>query len=312
MTKHASGRDVSGILLFNKPVGCSSNAALQRVKRLFQARKAGHTGSLDNLASGLLPICLGEATKWTGFLLDADKHYRVEATLGATSTTGDAEGDIVPTGVAVTFERPHLETVMSTFVGTYAQIPPMYSALKYHGQSLYRLARRGQVIERQPRPVTIYAVSLLDFVDNHLTFTVQCSKGTYVRTLVEDLGTALGCGAYVSALQRTHVGIFKDMIDLATLEEINTHYGLAALDQLLLPMQRALEHLPHITVSEHQATALRHGQTVMLTATSVTGLIKLLTDTGVFLGIGHRYADGQIVPKRLLNVPLPSTIHPQK
>jgi len=299
MTNHKPpARNIHGIFLLNKPIGLSSNGALQRVKRLFQARKAGHTGSLDKLASGLLPICLGEATKLSGFLLDADKHYHAVCTLGITTTTGDAEGEILETHSCDGIQRSQIEQVLTQFTGEIQQIPPMHSAIKYHGQALYKLARQGQVVERQPRPVTIYSLKLQNFSDNLLSLAVHCSKGTYIRTLAEDIGQALGCGAHISALQRVGVGHYSDMIDLATLE-LTAPQGLAALDKLLLPLEDVLVGWPIITLSKETEYYIRQGQPVQIPHAPTEGLVKLMFNNRL-LGIGEILEDGRLAPKRLL------------
>lgn len=300
-----SKRDVHGVLLLNKPPGISSNTALQRVKRLFQARKAGHTGSLDPLASGLLPICLGEATKFSGFLLAADKRYQAICTLGATTTTGDAEGEILQQRPVVDIDRQRVETVLATFRGDIQQIPPMYSALKHQGQALYVLARRRQTVIREPRWVTIYALELKYLTEDHqLALEVHCSKGTYIRTLAEDIGQALGCGAHISRLHRTQVGGYQAMLTLAVLEQ-QASQGLEYLDRLLLPTQTTLAHWPTVTLSTTQATAVRQGQAVQLIGQSEPlpkGGVKLLTGCGQFLGIGQILEDQRITPKRLIKL----------
>ncbi|MDY6992842.1 MAG: tRNA pseudouridine(55) synthase TruB [Pseudomonadota bacterium] len=291
-------RNIHGILLFNKPTGFSSNAALQRVKRLFQARKAGHTGSLDKLASGLLPICFGEATKLAGFLLEADKCYQAECTLGTTTSTGDAEGAILTQAPLTAISAEQIAAVLPAFRGSIQQIPPMYSALKSKGQPLYKLARQGQVITRTPRTVTIYQLKLLEVINPQcVTLDIRCSKGTYIRTLVEDIGQALGCGAYVSALHRSAVGEYQDMVDLATLEAQEPQN----LVDFLKPLHSVLTHWPSVNLSLEIATYIRKGQTVHVACPPRQGWVKLLTEEDEFLGIGQVLADGRIAPKRLIN-----------
>jgi len=229
-------RPVDGILLLDKPLHLSSNQALQKVKHLFQAKKAGHTGSLDPLATGMLPLCFGKATKLAQGLLGVDKKYVVTAKLGEMTTTGDAEGDVIETKPvpAVTIEA--LQAVLMRFTGEIQQTPPMYSAVKMGGKPLYELARQGITVERQSRPVTIYVISLKELALPFVTLEVHCSKGTYIRTLVEDIGRALGCGAYVTALRRTVVGNFLEdsMLTLDQLRELFDQGGFGALDQQLL------------------------------------------------------------------------------
>jgi len=307
MARRRSGRDVHGILLLNKPVGISSNAALQRVKRLFQARKAGHTGSLDTLASGLLPLCLGEATKLSSFLLEADKYYQAECTLGVTTRTGDAEGEILQTRPLVGIDRKRIDKVIKSFIGPIQQMPPMYSAIKLNGQPLYKLARQGKVVERQPRSVNIYQLTVQRLVENCLSIEVHCSKGTYIRTLAEDIGEVLGCGAYISALHRVGVGSYRDMFDFETLE----HYaeqGFDALDQLLIPTHTILSHWPAVRLTNTLAYYVRQGQAVQVSNAPTHGWVTLFgippTEENIdqFIGIGQVLDDGRIAPKRLINM----------
>ena len=217
--RRARGRDVTGILLLDKPSGITSNAALQQVKHLYFARKAGHTGSLDPLASGILPICMGEATKVSAFLLDADKRYQVRCRLGIRTTTADAEGEVLEERPIGTYSGDQLEAVFDGFRGRIEQIPPMYSALKHKGERLYKLARQGVEVEREPRPVNIYELTLAGQGDDWIDIDVHCSKGTYIRTLAEDIGEKLGCGAHVAALRRSAVGPYGSD-QLITLEQL--------------------------------------------------------------------------------------------
>lgn len=297
-----NGRDVHGILLLHKPSGISSNGALQDVKKLYNANKAGHTGSLDQLASGLLPICLGEATKVSNYLLNADKRYQAECILGKTSSTGDAEGDILQERSIEGITEEKIAAVIPQFIGDIEQIPPMYSALKQQGQTLYKLARQGITVERPPRPITIYDISLDGFEGDRLKFEVHCSKGTYIRTLAEDIGEALGCGAYISQLHRTGAGPYKNMIDFETLEHCATH-GMDALDRLLIPIDTALTDWDSLYLNTEQAIALRHGQVLSLTHEyPVEHLLKLFDAEKKFMGIGMVNAVRKIIPKRLINL----------
>lgn len=298
--RRRNGRNVHGILLLNKPVGISSNAALQVVKRLFNANKAGHTGSLDQLASGLLPICLGEATKFSGFLLDADKYYQAECALGVTTTTADAEGEVLQTRDIEAFNQDDIDNVIKKFIGTTEQVPPMYSALKHKGQALYKLARQGKTIERKARSITIYDLQLQNWTKDRLDIEVHCSKGTYIRTLAEDIGEALGCGAHISALHRFGVGKYRDMFDIATLEDY-ANQGLEALDNLLLPMD-AILHYPKVILSSDIAYYFKQGQAVQVAKAPTDGFVKLFTDEAIFLGLGKVLEDGRIAPKRLINL----------
>ncbi len=219
MARRRQGLPVNGVLLLDKPAGMSSNHALQRVRRLFQAQKAGHTGTLDPMATGLLPVCFGEATKFSSYLLDADKCYRTYVRLGEITDTGDAEGAVVERRSVAGFTDTDIERALASFRGEIKQVPPMYSALKHQGRPLYELARQGKTIERAPRPVTVYDMRLLGRDASGFELEVACSKGTYIRTLAEDIGHALGCGAHITALRRLRTGTFDDsgMVSLETL-----------------------------------------------------------------------------------------------
>jgi tRNA pseudouridine55 synthase len=299
--RRAKGRDVNGILLLDKPSGITSNAALQQVKRLYFARKAGHTGSLDPLASGVLPICMGEATKVSAFLLDADKRYRVRCQLGVRTATGDAEGEIVASRAVDRYSRAQLESVLDQFRGSIEQIPPMYSALKHQGQRLYKLARQGVEVERQPRPVEIYALLLTGLGDDWIDIDVHCSKGTYVRTLVEDIGERLGCGAHVSELRRTGVGPYDEtgLVTITTLEELKQS-DLAAMDGLLLPIESALTQWPGVELSNDAAFYLQQGQPVLVPRAPTSGWVRLYERDHTFLGMGEILDDGRVAPRRLM------------
>lgn len=301
-------RAVHGILLLDKPLEISSNGILQRVRWLYQAEKAGHTGALDPLASGLLPICFGEATKFCQFLLDTDKTYLVTAHFGVRTDTSDAAGEIVSRR-AVTFDQPMLERQMQQFRGPVMQIPTMFSALKYQGQPLYKYARQGIEVPREARPITIFRFELQQFTGEYASFLVHCSKGTYIRTLIDDLGEALGCGAYVSALRRIHVGPF-DAAQMLTQEQLvpfNDKQDWAGLDALLLPMDLALTGLPQLQLNEAQQKRLVHGQTVVLSDAELADLgieaadaVKLYGPAGQFIGVAS-LAAGILSVRRLLN-----------
>jgi tRNA pseudouridine55 synthase len=295
------GRDVSGILLLDKPLGMTSNDALQRVKRLYQARKAGHTGSLDPLASGLLPLCFGEATKLSAYLLDADKRYWVRGKLGVTTTTADAEGEVVRTRPTAGVSAASLQQVVECFVGEIAQLPPMYSALKYQGQRLYKLAREGVEVPREPRKVTIHSIELGPFEGDEFEMRVHCSKGTYVRTLAEDIGEQLGCGAHVSGLSRTGVGPYgaERMVTMQQIEAAAT-IGTEALDALLLPLDTAVGHWPEVRLSADSAYYLKLGQPVLVPKAPTRGWLRLYDQTGGFLGVGEIEDDGKVAPRRLM------------
>ncbi|UJS22609.1 tRNA pseudouridine(55) synthase TruB [Thiothrix winogradskyi] len=292
-------RKLNGILLLDKGLGVSSNKALQDARFLFQAEKAGHTGSLDPLASGMLPVCFGEATKVSAFLLDSDKRYLTTATLGYVSTTGDAEGEKLNPRPIPEITDALLETVLAQFRGEISQIPPMYSALKKDGQPLYKLARQGVEVERAARAVTIHALQVLSRTPDSLTLDVTCSKGTYIRTLVEDIGEKLGCGAYVSMLRREAVEPFG-ALRMYTLEELRAlaEPDPEALDALLLPLDAALPHIPALTLAEAVIVRLRQGQKVR-TDDADAELLRLYSESGEFIGLGEA-SNGVIIPRRLL------------
>ena len=295
-------RNVHGLVLLQKPTHCSSNDALQSVKRLFQAKKAGHTGSLDPLASGLLVVCFGEATKVTGFLLDASKRYRVTAKLGEQTTTGDAEGALTAQKPVLDSHRDRLQDIVATFVGPSEQVPPMYSAIKHKGQRLYALARKGIEVEREPRAVTIYALTIIGQTEDTVSLDVCCSKGTYIRTLVEDIGHALGCGAHTIALHRIGVGPFQDEGQFLTLEALTAlrEQGQEVLDDVLLPMEHALDGFADVQLSAQLAQSIQKGQAVQVARAPAQGLVRLFS-VGAFLGIGKILGDGRVAPKRLVN-----------
>jgi len=301
-TNKQRGRDVHGILLLNKPAGATSNQVLQHVKRLYQARKAGHTGSLDKLASGLLPLCLGEATKLSGYLLDADKTYEAICKLGITTTTGDTAGEIIATHPVPEISRTAVEKVLERFRGEIQQTPPMYSALKHEGQRLYKLAYAGVTVERQPRCVTIYELAAGRFTEDELELRVRCSKGTYIRTLAEDIGRELGCGAHIKSLRRTAVGPFtaEQMVDAAELERLAA-IGTGALDAKLLPMDSVLGNIPAVHLSESMSFYMRQGQAITVPRAPTQGLVRLYDQRDMFLGVGTILDDGRVSPKRLVH-----------
>ena len=314
-----SGRPLNGLLILDKPKGESSNHALQTLKRLFNAAKAGHTGSLDPLATGLLPICFGEATKFSQFLLDSDKTYRVTGKLGIKTSTGDAEGEVIATHPVTDLNEASLKCVLPDFMGSIDQIPPMYSALKHQGQPLYKLAREGIEIERKARPIKIYRLELLSFNEDEFELEVACSKGTYIRSLVEDIGQALGCGAHVTALRRLQSGPFQSN-QMHTLESIELLFGsggFEAIDPLLQPMSASVSHLRDILLDQDLAHYLKLGQAVQCPE---SGLIPSLASSDKsqedeivqiwekegnnknFLGIGAILEDGRLAPRRLIRL----------
>lgn len=306
--RRKQGRNVSGILLLDKPRGLTSNEALQRVKRFFKAAKAGHTGSLDPLATGLLPICLGGATKFSAFLLDADKRYRVRVRLGVTTTTADTEGEILAEAPVEGVTEQDLRTTLARFLGSIEQMPPMYSAVKHQGERLYKLARRGIEVERTPRQVDILQLELRGFEPPEFEMDVHCSKGTYIRTLAADLGEALGCGGHVTGLRRTGVGPYVEsemesetrFVTLDAVEQRAGAEGPEALDILLLPLESALGHWPAVALSEDAAFYLRQGQAVVVPQAPTQGLVRLQDPSRRFIGVGCILDDGKVQPKRLL------------
>lgn len=303
--RNKRGRAVHGILLLDKPGGMTSNRALQRVKRLFDAAKAGHTGSLDPLATGLLPICLGEATKVSAFLLEADKHYRFTARLGETTDSGDADGELLTSAPIEGVDSAGIEAALEGLRGEIEQLPPMHSALKHAGRPLYEYARRGIDIERSPRPTVIHRLELLAFDGRDAEFEVHCAKGTYVRTLAEDLGAALGCGAHVTALRRTGAGPFGDeaLVTLAELEaEATEAGGPQGLDRHLMPVDSALTAWPRLDLGADVAGFIRQGQAVQVPRAPTAGLVRLYGCDGGFLGMGTIASDGRVAPKRLMNL----------
>lgn len=297
------GRNVNGVLLLDKPTGITSNAALQMVKRLFNANKAGHTGSLDPLASGMLPICLGEATKISGFLLSADKEYRALCKLGVTTDSGDADGEIRETRPLGELSKAQVQEVLESFLGQSQQIPPMHSAIKRDGQPLYKLAHQGVEVEREPRDITIHSLKLIRLEGDELEFDVHCSKGTYIRVLAEDIGEALGCGAHVAGLRRTGVGALDDfpMHTLESLQAIAESSGMAGLDELLLPMESTLPDWPEVRLSEDASFYLCQGQPVFVPQLKDRGWVRLYAGDKRFLGLGTVLDDGRVAPKRLLS-----------
>ncbi|NDL61391.1 tRNA pseudouridine(55) synthase TruB [Acerihabitans arboris] len=301
------GRDIDGILLLDKPIGLSSNDLLQKVKRLFHANKAGHTGALDPLATGMLPICLGEATKFSQHLLDADKRYRVVARLGQRTDTSDAEGAIISER-PVDIGQAQLEGALESFRGETPQTPSMYSALKYQGKPLYEYARRGIDVPRPTRLITVYALELIRWDRESVELEIHCSKGTYIRTIVDDLGEMLGCGAHVIVLRRLAVARYP-ADRMVTLEQLQALAAadptapdtLAALDRLLLPMDSAVEDMPEVNLPETIAGFARMGQTVAAADATRAGMVRLTEGRERrFFGIGEITETGYVAPRRLV------------
>jgi tRNA pseudouridine55 synthase len=293
-------RRVNGILLLDKPAGLTSNAALQVVKKLYAARKAGHTGSLDPLATGLLPLCFGEATKVSGFLLDADKDYQVTCRLGERTSTGDAEGEVLEQCPVDGISEQQLREALGGFVGDIEQIPPMYSALKHQGQPLYRLARAGQEVPRQAREVTIHRLQLVSWELPFLEFRVRCSKGTYVRTLAEDIAQAMGSCAHLQALRRLAVEPFQEQ-GMVTLDQLETRVAEGLADECLLPPDAGLAEWPVVRLDEMGERRFRHGNPVAGSG-SVGGLVRVYGPGGKLLGLGEVTADGTLKARRLMHL----------
>ena len=297
--KSVFNRAVDGVLLLDKPAGLTSNEALQRAKRLLGARKAGHTGSLDPIATGLLPLCFGEATKVSRFLLEADKRYRTTFRLGEITDTGDAQGEVVqrrPVGVT----RREVERALGRFQGEIEQVPPMYSAIKRGGQPLYKLARQGIEVEREARVVRVEEVRLVDFREGEsVELEIACGSGFYVRSFAYDLGELLGCGAHVAALRRLSVGGF-DVERAVTLDQFEVAGEPEARDRFLLSTDEGLAHLPEVTLSRDAAYYLCRGQSVRADGAPRIGWVRLYTETRRFLGVGVALGDGRVAPKRLL------------
>ncbi len=305
MGRRRQGRPLSGILVLDKPAGISSNRALQQVKRLYSAAKAGHTGSLDPLATGVLPLCFGEATKFSQFLLDADKAYTATFVLGVTTVTGDGDGEVLEQRSAAELTCDAVAAALTGFQGVIEQVPSMYSAIKHQGQPLYKLARAGQDVERKPRSVVVHSLRLEAFRPGpraEIDVAVACSKGTYIRSIAEDLGRALGCGAHVSALRRTAAGPFRidDAVSLPLLEALHADGRTADMDALLQPADAALYGLPLLRLSESGGFYLRRGQPVQVPNAPSNGMVRVALETGEFLGVGEILDDGRVAPRRLV------------
>jgi len=299
VARRRKGRSISGVLLLNKPKGISSNGVLQRVRAMLNASKGGHTGNLDPMATGLLPLCFGEATKFSSYLLDADKAYIACARLGQVSDTGDAEGEIIRERSVPELTEQQILDVMARFTGDIEQIPPMYSALKQNGQPLYKLAREGKTVERKPRPVTIFQIELISWQSPDLTFSVRCSKGTYVRTLAEDMGEALDCGAHLISLHRTHTGGFdaSGMIDFDQLQAEKDSGQ--SLDAHLLSADILVEHFAKKHLSEAESKRILHGQDIANDG-DYSGMVRLYDVDSRFIGLAEASASGRLQPRRLI------------
>ena len=296
------GRNIHGILLLDKPAGITSNEALQHVKTLYQARKAGHTGSLDRMATGLLPLCFGEATKFSGYLLAADKTYDVTCRLGIETETGDADGATVRELPVPDLTLARIESVLTRFRGEISQIPPMYSALKHQGKRLYELAYQGIEVEREARAVTIHRLDLVQFNTPFLQLYVRCTKGTYIRTLAGDIGRELGCGASVHQLRRVGAGPFieDEMVGMDEIERL-AGLGFEVMDQRLLTIDSALKQLPRVELTQHVVDYICDGQAVTVPHAPTSGLLRIYSERNEFLGLGEILDDGRVAPRRLVN-----------
>ncbi len=303
MGRRRKGRRVDGVLVLDKPRGISSNDAVQRVKRLFGAQKVGHTGSLDPLATGVLPLCFGEATKFSQFLLTSDKRYWTKIRLGIATETGDADGEVIAENDAAGIGRAQIEAALAQFRGDIQQIPSMYSALKHNGQPLYKLARQGIEVERPARCVTIFENNLLNVADQEIELELHCSKGTYIRTIAEDLGRALGVGAHVTALRRCSAGPFTED-DMVTLEFLEEQREQGSLDKFLRPIASAVGQWPEVLLTDATAFYLRQGQPVIVPHAPTSGWVRLTEDSSgenkQFLGVGEVLDDGRVAPRRLV------------
>lgn len=299
MARRGKGRNISGVLLLNKPKGISSNRALQRVRAMLNASKAGHTGNLDPMATGLLPLCFGEATKFSSYLLDADKAYIATARLGQVSDTGDAEGNIIQERPVPELNDVQIKEAMARFLGDIEQVPPMYSALKQNGQPLYKLAREGKTVERKARSVTIFDLELIEWNAPDLTFSVRCSKGTYVRTLAEDIGETLGCGAHLVMLHRTHTGGFTGD-EMLEFDRLQAERDLEqSLDGYLLDTDILVAHFPKKDLSAEETARILHGQDIACDQV-YADKVRLYDDQGRFIGLAESAEAGRLQPKRLV------------
>jgi tRNA pseudouridine55 synthase len=303
MAKRRRGRDVSGILVLDKPQGMSSNEAVQKAKRLFNARKVGHTGALDPLATGVLPLCFGEATKFSQYLLTSDKKYWVRIKLGVATDSGDSDGQVMEERPVEGVTAERIEEALRFFRGEIDQVPSMFSAIKHQGQPLYKLARQGIEIEREARRVTVYSNRLLAFEEDALELSIHCSKGTYVRTIAQELGELLGCGGHVVALRRLAAGPYVEE-DLVTFEELEAALKEGSLDPYLQPVASAVREWPEVRLTDNTAYYLRQGQPVIVPHAPTSGWVRLSEvdedDGARFIGVGEILDDGRVAPRRLV------------
>ena len=309
MARRRRGRNINGIVLLDKPQDISSNDALQKVRRLFNAAKAGHTGALDPLATGMLPVCLGEATKFSQFLLDSDKRYRVIARLGQRTDTSDSQGEVISER-PLSFTAEQLAAALESFRGDTLQVPSMYSALKHQGRPLYEYARKGITIEREARPITVYELLFIRYEGEELELEIHCSKGTYIRTIIDDLGEKLGCGAHVTMLRRLQVATYpaERMVTLEQLQEMRRVADESetpletALDPLLLPMDTAVSHFPQVNLTDGTAGYFKLGQPVRASHDLAPETLTRVTqgDDAQFIGLAVISEDGLVAPRRLV------------
>ena len=303
MARRRRGRKVDGVIVLDKPIGISSSDAVQQVKRLYGAQKVGHTGSLDPLATGVLPLCLGEATKFSQFLLTSDKRYWARVKLGVTTTTSDADGEIVAETDASHVTKEQVEKALASYRGDIQQVPPMYSALKHNGQPLYKLARQGIEVERKARDVTIFSNCLAAFAPGEIELEMHCSKGTYVRTIAEELGQDLGVGAHVTALRRRTAGPFSEE-HAVTIDFLSAEREKGSIDEYLRPVASAVGQWPEVKLTDATAFYLRQGQPVLVPHAPTSGWVRLCEQStdqkDHFLGVGEVLDDGRVAPRRLI------------
>lgn len=301
MGRRKKGRNINGIVVLDKAQGLTSNAALQQVKRLYDANKAGHTGSLDPLATGVLPLCLGEATKVSQFLLNSDKKYRARIKLGVRTDSGDSEGLAIAACESFDVSRRDVVRALKQFEGEIEQLPPMYSALKVNGVPLYKFARKGETVERKLRPISIYSIELTEFDGDELELEIACSKGTYIRTIADDLGQSLGCGGHIIALRRLQAGAFTeaDCVSADVLMEEKEGFGFERIDRHLIAMDAAIADLPEVVLPSITASCIKNGQAVLVRHLPAEGLVRLYEDEQ-FIGIGCIDDDGMLAPRRLI------------
>lgn len=311
--RRSRGRDISGVIVLDKPKQMSSNGAVQQAKKLFYAQKVGHSGSLDPLATGVLPLCFGEATKFSQYLLNSDKKYHARLKLGVSTDSGDADGSVLDERPVGDISFHDVDEALEAFRGEFEQVPSMFSAIKHKGQPLYKLARQGIEVERKPRPVAVYSNVVVELADNELTLELHCSKGTYVRSIAHDLGEALGCGAHVSELRRTMAGPFGEQ-DVVTFEVLDKAHREKRLDHMMKPVSSMVRQWPSVTLSDNTACYIKQGQPVIVPHAPTSGWVQLreqihtqkvereetIEPSQRFLGVGEILEDGRVAPRRLV------------